>query len=77
MVRDAGSLLRNRGDSLNFLRWESTGRYAGDAQNGWDELAWLLSLRTEEFAEGAENAETEILPPGHRVHGVVRKKNLT
>lgn len=77
MVRGAGSLLRNRGNSLNLLRWESTGCYAGDAQNGWDELAWLLSSRTEEFAEGEENAETGILPHRHRVHGVVRKKNLT
>jgi len=74
MVRDAGSLLRSRGNPLSFLRWESTGCYAGDAQNGWDELAWLLSSRTEEFAEG------EILPQSsqrHRVHGVRPKKNLT
>jgi hypothetical protein len=31
------------GNPPGLVRWKSTGCYAGDPQNGRDELAWLLN----------------------------------
>jgi hypothetical protein len=42
MVRDPDFLRRSSDNPLRFMRCGPTGGYAGDAQNGRNELAWVL-----------------------------------
>jgi hypothetical protein len=45
MVRDRDSVRRSCGNPLGLMRRESIGSYAGDPQNGRNELAWLVDER--------------------------------